>query len=40
MKAESHKFYNSLNLTENIENNKDEYIDNIPLDEDYSLKNL
>lgn len=34
MKAEAHKFYENLKTTEDIQNSEDEYIDNIPLDED------
>lgn len=33
MELKSQKFYDSLKSTENIVNNKDEYIDNIPLNE-------
>lgn len=33
MKAESHKFYKSLNETENIDDSENECIDNIVLDE-------
>lgn len=34
LKAESHKFYENLKTAEDIQNSDDEYIDNIPLDED------
>jgi len=34
MKEESHKFYENLKKNDGIQDSEDEYVDNIPLDED------